>query len=762
MMSDIKYKKFIKPLSLIMAVAVLFSVYVVIVVRVNKLSAVSNGNYDYNWKSNSINKSDSDYQLVSDSENVSLCVNPSNGKFFLEDKIGRKRWYSTPQNIESDNISKGSLRQEIQSEIILEYIYCVDENSNTMLRRANSKTACSAADSLSVERIDKGVKITYDFKELEIRVRVEYTLENDVFKATVLADEVEDGTKSYLVNLSLLPYFGAAGATENGYMFIPDGSGAIVRFNNGIIQSEEYEKPVYGNDSVCVKKSGTSRTENILVPVFGTVCDSGAALMGVITKGGGAAAIAAVNGNADSYYNTVYSKMNYRIYSQENSFYKNNTTNVISTVTHNEFDTEKYEVGYYFLSGENANYNGMVGKYREYLKEKYNLTAKSTAPSLALDVYGVLSEKTTSFGITYNKKRLLTDFTEAEKITEELKAAGADNLAVRYIGWSNNGVFNSEIMSDAAPLGILGGKKDFKSLCEYLNKNNIEFYPEVDTVTYAKSGSGVSVNSDSAKSPNGSKALQYAYSSVSFGILEDVKPWVLLKPELYNKATQKIIGNLEKIGVTSVSFSGFGDNLYSDFSKNGGTYRTKSVEYIEKTLSEAKKRVDGIAVSGGNIYAAVYSDRVYELPVNSSGYAIFEYDIPFVQMALHGYVKYTTPYMKQSADINTAFLKAVESGSDLLFSCVGDDSYKLSETRLSDLFSSEFSMWKDEAVKYYSEIKKISAETENAAIISHECIEKDFYKVLYSNGAAIYVNYSGEQKSVGNKTVAAGGYLLGR
>lgn len=47
----------------------------------------------------------------------------------------------------------------------------------------------------------------------------------------------------------LLPYFGAAGAGEQGYMLVPGGSGALIELNNGKTNLEPYETELlYGED----------------------------------------------------------------------------------------------------------------------------------------------------------------------------------------------------------------------------------------------------------------------------------------------------------------------------------------------------------------------------------------------------------------------------------------------------------------------------------------------------------------------------------
>lgn len=50
------------------------------------------------------------------------------------------------------------------------------------------------------------------------------------------------------MDIDLLEYFGAAGPEEEGYMFVPDGSGALIMFNNGKVNAPAYIGYVYGED----------------------------------------------------------------------------------------------------------------------------------------------------------------------------------------------------------------------------------------------------------------------------------------------------------------------------------------------------------------------------------------------------------------------------------------------------------------------------------------------------------------------------------
>lgn len=42
----------------------------------------------------------------------------------------------------------------------------------------------------------------------------------------------------------------------------------------------------------------------------------------------------------------------------------------------------------------------------------------------------------------------------------------------------------------------------------------------------------------------------------------------------------------------------------------------------------------------------------------------------------------------------------------------------------------------------------------------HTVLEPDFVKILYSNGTALYINYTASSKTADGQTVGAGDYLV--
>ena len=89
--------------------------------------------------------------------------------------------------------------------------------------------------------------------------------------------------KLLLPNVDILPYFTAVNDTKvdevtnettntDGYILIPDGSGAIMNFNNGKTTYTQYlSKRVYSTDTAFASEVKQVEKEDILLPMYAVI-----------------------------------------------------------------------------------------------------------------------------------------------------------------------------------------------------------------------------------------------------------------------------------------------------------------------------------------------------------------------------------------------------------------------------------------------------------------------------------------------------------
>ena len=130
-------------------------------------------------------------------------------------------------------------------------------------------------------------------------------LEKDCLKASLKVSDIkEPKDEKIATEVTLMSSFGAADDTEDGYFVIPDGSGALVRFNNNrTMDTNAYQQRVYGPDVTVVPTSRGAVAEQIYLPVYGIVKENNAMLV-VASKGDSNAYLSAqVSRQSNSSYN---------------------------------------------------------------------------------------------------------------------------------------------------------------------------------------------------------------------------------------------------------------------------------------------------------------------------------------------------------------------------------------------------------------------------------------------------------------------------
>jgi len=679
--------------------------------------------------------------LVIEKGGLSLRIDPATGLFELQNTQTGKIWYSTPPDADDDMQTKGMQRMKMRSQMMVEYIFKSDESKSEFPQTANSQIDCIDENGITVNRIENGFRVLYRFPTLGITVPVAYTLRSEYLSAAIeISGIVEDG-ETMLTAVHLLPVFGAGNWESEGYLFVPDGSGALVYFNNQVMMKNEYNSMVYGEELAVPAQTKSINTQTVRLPIFGTVT-GGDALMGIITEGDGTSSISVINGNERCGYNAVSSKMHFRMLATQ---YSNTTKRTAGKVSRTSYVKEKYEVRYYPLSGETASYAGMAGAYRNYLIQEKGLVKQIAKPAFHVDLMGAAQVEASFLGIPYQK-------------LESLTTGGIDSLSVRYRGWSHDGLVNNKIPKKASPLGLLGGVKGFSKLNEYINSLDYMLYPDVDLLTFRTGGNGVSKNSDSARTVFRQPAYLYSYMLSVFAQTPNTDFSRLLTPGKLPDVAAGYLSSAKKNGLTSLSLSTLGNLHYSNLNPEKQDYRSTFIDSCETALKPYREAGISLSFDSGNAYVLPFANLIVNAPVSSSRYDIFDRDVPFYQMVLHGYVPYTTAPIAQSSNPDTVWLAAVETGSEPLYTGMSSDSVLLRDTKYNDLYSSTWSLWAENAAERYKAYAPLMQKIHDATIVAHEELSENVYLTTYENGICVVVNYGDELVKIKGQTVPARGY----
>lgn len=684
-------------------------------------------------------------EVLLQNESFEFLFNTADCTFTLTERATGNVWRSNPPADYEDPLAASITKTDLKSQLIISY-----KQDNTSMRDTNSASSSVLKKNFKVSESENGIRVDYSFNE-GFTVPVLYSLNNDGFTAAVLYSEITENDDKTIYSIKLLPFFGAAGTEDNGYIFVPDGSGAVIDFNNGKKQVPEYSKLVYGADDSLPNYYETTRSEEIRLPVFGMKKEDGG-FLAVIEEGDGFAYINASVSGVKTALNTVCASGVYRATERLTILNGSLGTAGNSLYTSlNPTSKNAFQVRYIFLEPENSGYSGMAGAYRKYLTEKDALNKSNVKMDFTAEIYDGVNKKMSLAGFQYEGLLPLTDFEEAKSILEELRQSGVNNFAAAYIGIGAGG-YSGKLDIDLKPVSKLGGKKSFAKLSGYAEENGIQLFAEGDFYSFSKSGSGFSRVFDVSKTLDMSASVLW-YKGLNTNIRDNSRgKRYLLKPALYEEAFEKMLADAEKYGINGLSIDNISNRLSGDYSSSGaGRQRTADI------LSELFKDSEiPLCFKIPNAYLLGSADAVRDIPVASSGHLLFDRDVPFYQMVIRGslpYTGYAVNLNNTGADI---FLKHIESLTGFTYGFMAASPEELQTTDYINLYGLG-NVDYETVSRAYEVIERLNSYVKDAVAVKHEA-QRDTAAMTYSNGVTVIVNYSSAEQQVNGITVPARGF----
>lgn len=693
---------------------------------------------------------------VAENSYLSLTFKKDTGEVIVFDKRKNTTWYSNPEDLAQDKVAKGINKMNLQSQLLVNYI---DKMGNPYF--VNNFTGSIRDKAFKWQLKDNGIEIEFNFKSTGFTIPVRYSLGNDYLNAEILCDKIKQNEKYSIVNVSLLPYFGAGSINDEGYLVVPDGSGAKINFNNGKSIYPEYDEQVFGRDKALNTVYKNEVKEDIKLPVFG-LKKNNKAFLGVISKGEYQGGITAGVSRKKTQYNNIYSSVNF-IETETNVVMEDSANAKEVRMSSQEFNNlPSYQVRYYFLYDNEANYVGMAEKYRQYLIDEKGLKEQDNNLNkdipLNLELTGAIKKRSTLLGIPYNTVEVLTSYMDIQDIATKFIGSNVKNISIQYNGWAENG------MKDAIPSKVsydsrLGGKSGFNVMKDYLEQNGIGFYPSADFINYYKWGNGFNKFFDTVKSVSRAPALQYEYRLSTGEKNRDIAPWYLLKPGSVLDGINSFVNSAGQNRLNSVALNSIGDMVYSDFKRNSFS-RTETGKVWEEALGVARSKMNCLMVENGNSYTFPYADLIVNVPLYSSQFDIEDEDIPFYQIVLRGYVPYFSKPINMQGDTVDYLLKLVETGTYPNYSLIGRNGELLVNTDFDYLYSPDFSLWFESIVKTYSKLNADLKKIAGQKITAHDKIDEGVYKTTFLNNVAVIVNYNDSEAYVMEAKIPAKGYII--
>lgn len=693
------------------------------------------------------------YHLVAEKGGRKLYVMADSGAFEVRTENGSAVWRSSPDGIAEDEIAKGKNKLNLQSLLVLQY---GNPDSNT-LDTVNSQTGSVLKDTTVVESIEDGFRVTYDFQSIKIRVPLEVTLTESSLCVSVLSRGIEEYGENYLYELQLLPGFDAGGADEDGYILLPDGSGALMDFNNGKSALGAYKRPVYGLDGNTAQIRQVEMTENLLLPLFG-IRHAERATLAIITENDGLASInASVSGKTSS-YNTVFPSFTVR--TTDTYIIGKDTSQTRTAILYSTAPLTKkpLTVEYHLLDSDEGDIGDMASLYRRYLQSKGFLKNRvdDTGAPVYIQVLGAVYKEVPVLGIPVMKEVAVTTYEQAGRMLEYFQDTPVERFVLKYSGWNRDAV-QGKTVDNAAAVEALGSKKELRSLLE--NKK-AAVYLDSDFSVVRKWQLGYGKKNYAAKSiSNIPTALSVFNIATTFPDKNQGSYW-LLSPWKLKEIGDKFLQSYQKLQNPNISLGDAGSLLYSDYSPENKT-RDDAKENWAALMESCTAQGLSVLLSGGNAYAAVYADHLLDTPVSSSRCDVFDRDIPFYQMVFHGYIRLAGRAINHAQDTNTALLQTVQTGAYMQYCFLGSDGQDaLSGTAYTSLYSTDYTVWKEQMISEYQRLAPLYRRVGGQEMQRFSYLTDKVTLTEYSDGTRVVVNFSDEPFVYNDEEVGAKDYAF--
>jgi hypothetical protein len=724
-------------------------------------------------------------QVMADDGVLRMDMNPSTGWFEIVDKRNGAIWTSG---------LTGNLRQyavnQVQQDVLKSQFdmgYTTVARLNEMPRNNQFNQSQSLAQ-LSVSRIANGVAMTYKFDN-GIQFTVDLTLEGDHMIATVPYDQIferkythagepqsnqelpigQAGCPRYpeppptmsfqlfwfppecyqLTSITFLPAFGAGLPGQDGYIVVPDGSGAEIDFSAvHPVYTNDFEMPIYGDATVGPLEDRWLPEDNM--PVYGIVHTNrqdparSSAMLAVVTKGA-----------ADAEIDVVPAGQRANVYQASVKFIYRPQFNALEVGMQRQLEYSwkpipgDRQVVYYFVPGADATYAGLALRYRQYLIDTQHATplTPQSRPPFLLRVFAGARE----VGVPFAPFEAATTFAQAEQMAEWLQRQGVGPIRMSLEGWMFNGYSWNTLPAIWPPDGRLGGVAGLRRLAEWGKAHQVQVVLAADLVHAWSNRNGFNPRADGVHQE-------------SQLFLQDAGAFLMSADWVAHTLYPKLQRQMAAVGVTGADFDYLARDLYSNYQPKHTLSREQFAAQWMQMVSTARAKLGTAGVQGGSTYAVGSADYFYNAPTTDSGFNYESAQIPFWEIAVHGLALYSGRESNLMSSPTFEKLQMIMDGALPVWELTWQSASSLRYTYYNVLYSSQFSQWAPLAVQEYKqEVDRGYARLAYVAITGSEQVQPGVNVTDYADGSHVIVNFNDKPVTLsqyGNVVVPAEDYVV--
>lgn len=666
-----------------------------------------------------------------------LILNNNNLSFILKDLVFGKEFYSGKRANDGNDGLNDQNGEIFTDGIVVSYLNTsgVEVRFGFTNSRLNP-SGVNPVDSISVT--GSSITIDVNLRNIPVKFRLIITLSDDNMEISIPNKYIEDNNNK-LLYISPYPALESRFDLNNGYMFIPDGSGAIIDMSIPCVASQPYSQRVYGQDygllgiDAALRSADVSPVADIGFPVY-AIADNinQTGVVTVIDSGAEYAEINAIAAGSDNNrYNSMHTKFFYRDkykkYLDKKGTFKNSFTQDIYNYN--------AKLRFYFLS-DDINIASVAKIYRDYLVSKYNLISKITdTTDIGLRLQYLMAEnRPTMFG---NSDVVMTSVQNIVDYTNIFNMLGITNQQVSLSGYQSGGLSNSNHSSFNYSGSI--NNNTLASLNNLLKTNNSSLsfaynYSMIDSVSrgYSNKDIAMTISNNTITTFNPFTYLQ-TKDIAALTLLTNSKS--LNKMNL-DKTNLSRIGN--NLSLDIIDVSKFLSSSYLTYNVN----RSEAVKDNQKLLRDANFNYN---LTNPYEYMVQFASNIIDSYQSNSNLLIESESVPFVSMVMSGLINMYSAPINLNFNSKTDILRMIDYNIYPSYLLTSLSSIELLMTKSNYIISSQYSLWKDNIISTYNEINSALRKVIGCNVISRNKLTKDVYETVYSNGIRIVVNYSKTQ-----------------
>lgn len=686
------------------------------------------------------------FKQVAESDLLRLKVSEATGHFIVEDKRNGNvyRSFPNPETWSRETISE-TWKRHLVSPLMVQYV----DFSKSILQAKETNLAADGGRVKDMRTIPGGFSLTYELPATGFTIPIEVKIEHDYVETKIVREGIKE-TKMGLVWIRLFPFFGAEYTTpgQDEYMLIPDGSGALIRFkDNQLNVNKIYDETVYGQDNTF---AGLSNNRNkIVMPVFGMKTGS-KGFVAVIHDGDEYADVVAAPAGVLSNYNWVTAQMNFRASFLQFTTRNTNVPDSWGYVDYNRdelFGSDRV-VRYYILDRENADYVGMAKAYRQYLmKEKGAKPITVGNPDLPMHVDIVAADR--EEGLVSDRYLNLTTTDEAIQIVNALRNNGISNMSLTMKGWQEGGY---SALGRTFPVDSrIGGDKGMKAFIDNARQYGFPVYLEAE---YALNNTGAGGFDEKYHA-----IVNLAGRTITATPLYNRERTPTVSYKFAEEAMKKDLDRYKAMGVDGLSVSTIGQRLFSDYNSGYGSPRDQARDIQERILKTIKESLGSVKGKSSSLYALPYLDYIQTMVYDHSYDLFSDEAVPFVQIATHGLVSYSSEYVNNRQENVNDFLRDIEYGAVPSFVFTRAEAKQYVNSYGIRYYNTHYPDWETFAAEQYKRYNEALGDVQNRFIVSHKTLASGVKETTYEGGKRIIVNYNTESYKEGELVVPAQNFV---